>query len=740
MMREIAAGRLAGAFVDVSNTSGEGRRETRIFRDCLRMLRRHKLLFAVCVLLPLVGGVSVALLQPPVYLASSSVVIDTSGKDVVTLRNVLSDVSTDNEAITGELELLSSRELLEKVATKLSLLDNKEFNPALRTSLASTLIAEGKTALRRWLPIGREAPDAEERRPINDVVEALRDHLLITPVGRSRVIRITSTAKDPAVAAAIVNTLATTYTEEHLRLRNDARRQANDWISARLTDLRTKADESATAVEAYRAAHGLARGRDSLLIQQQATEASTQLTTARVRVAEARSRLSDAELALKANQPGQIASVLSSLAIQQLRQQESELAARRANLLANSGASHPSVIAAQAQLRVVQGQIAAETSRIVASLRDAVRIAESQEVELGRHLAKTRNDVDEASAQDVPLKELQRVADADNSLYQTFLTRARETGSEVAFPTVNVRVLSTAVPPNRPVSPNKPRLVAAGGVLGLILGSLMVLARDMTSRGLRTSADVERLTGMAPFGAIPFCRRRSGALERLRFEEAVASLWTRIFISGSEAAPRSVVITSAVTGEGKTQLARALCAVAARQGQRVLLVDSDLRCSSMTAGFASFEGKPGLYEVLRGEKSLRDVIVAENQRVHVLPSGCGRENPVRLLASSRFTALLQQAEAAYDLVIFDSPPVMIAADAWWLSRSAQMTLLLARWGRTPESAVRAAGIQLFQCGVRNLKVVLSVVDADRLPLYEDATMLGISMRAPQYYRKYLARQ
>ncbi len=735
-----------------------GRREleTAVLRDAWRIVRRHRLLFAVLLLLPLGASIAVAVLTRSTFTASSSVVVDLAGQNVITVRNVLSDVPADTEAMVGEIELLASRELLEQVATRLSLLDDPEFNPALSPAPWRRLLNDGRTAVTMWL--GGEPPPEAAARPMNDVVDTLRAGLVIAPVGRSRVIRITATARDGAVAAQIANTLAAVYTEEHLRLRTQARQQANGWIVERLNDLRQRADRSARLADTYRAAGGLQRGRDSLLVSQQATEASTQATVAHARAAEARAKLSEADGALKATQPDQMASVLSSPLVQQLRQQEAKLTANRADLFTTLGSSHPRALAAQSQLADLQAQIAAETRRIFASLRDDLRAAEAVEADAVKRLAESRQGVEAASAQDLNAQDLQRVADADAAIYQTFLTRARETEAQVAFPTVNVRVLSTAVPPNRPVSPNRGRIVLAGAVLGTVLAFVGALVRDLWSRGLRTSAEIEQLVGVPAFGSIPYRARRANLVDKLRHGEAVAALWTRLFLGGGEgtktgdlrtgdvkfgngrAAPKSVVITSALPGEGKTVLARSLALVAAEHGQRVLIIDADLRRSSLTGSLHAHDGaRLGLYDLLGKRAVLADVVVAEEHLVDVLPAGRGGDNPVKLLSSPQLGALLRTAGQSYDLIIIDSPPVLIGADSWWLCRSADMTLLAVRWGRTPRHTVRATLAQLLQVGVRNVEIVLSIVDAHRSGLYDGDTMLAVTSRSA-VQSSYLVRQ
>jgi len=708
-------------------------REMNFPRDAMRLLRRHKALFALTVLLSSAIGAYIALTLPPVYTASSTVMVEASGKEVITLKEVLADVPADSVAISSEVQVLSSRELLEHVAEKLSLVNDPEFNSSLHPSSLHKLVAEANAEVQRWLAGIVTPPPPVETRPMNEVVATLRRHLVIAPVYQSRVIQISFMSRDPRTAADVVNAIAELYTAHHLQQRNEATQQANAWIDERVAELRSRADRSAAAVEQYRAQHGLVRGRDSLLVQQQVSDASSQLTAAQSRRSQAEAALAEAQRALASGHPERVSAVVNSLAIQQLRQQEAQAAARRSDLGAHLGDANPTSMAAAAQLRGIQGQIAAEVNRVVQSLRDAAAVAKNDEAALVARLDEARKQADSANSEDVGLQQLQREANVDNTLYQTFLTRSKETDPQFNFPTVNVHVLSRAVPPDRPVSPNRPLIGIAGVVIGICFGAGLSVARDLVGRGVRTRRDVEKLFGLAPLGVIPFCNRRSSTLEQLRAREAVATLWTRIIASSGGTAPKSVVVTSAVMKEGKTSLARLLGSVVADHGRRVLIIDADLHCASLSAPFSKRGTTWGLAEVIRGEASLASVTVAAGENCHVLPSGVSHGSPARLLSNSGLKQVLREAEQEYDLVIVDSPPVLIGADASLLGSIAEATIVAVRWEHTSRAAVELALRQLMEVGVRCAGLVLSMVEVSKFALYDEATSVVLSRRARRYY-------
>lgn len=172
----------------------------------------------------------------------------------------------------------------------------------------------------------------------------------------------------------------------------------------------------------------------------------------------------------------------------------------------------------------------------------------------------------------------------------------------------------------------------------------------------------------------------------------------------------------------------------------MLIVDADLRCSSLTAQTQLQKSMPGLAEVIRGEATLPSAVVKDARGFDVLPAGRCNDSPVRLLSSPAFSTMLQDAESAYDLVILNSPPVLITPDAWLIGAKTQATLFVVRWGFTRPAVVMTAMRQLSDVGVRCIGVVLSIVDMGKLAYYDDATAISASRRARPYYLKLAGRK
>jgi Mrp family chromosome partitioning ATPase len=169
-----------------------------------------------------------------------------------------------------------------------------------------------------------------------------------------------------------------------------------------------------------------------------------------------------------------------------------------------------------------------------------------------------------------------------------------------------------------------------------------------------------------------------------------------------------------------------------------LVVDGDLRCSALTARLGRRNRLPGLAEVIRGDIDLDAAVVADGPDLHILPAGNANGSPVQLLSSPAFARLLRAAEVKYDVVIVDSPPVLIGSDAWLIGSLAEATILVTRWASTPNAIVQAAVRQLRDVGVSSVGIVLSAVNINSLARYDDGVSVSVSRSARRYYASTLA--
>jgi polysaccharide biosynthesis transport protein len=320
----------------------------------------------------------------------------------------------------------------------------------------------------------------------------------------------------------------------------------------------------------------------------------------------------------------------------------------------------------------------------------------------------------------------------------------KEAGISVGLKASNIRVVDSADPPRRPAKPNVPLNLALGLVMGLGLGVGAAFLQEHLDNTLKTSSDVERFLQLPALALIPSAssqenqaglqglyRRKLGkngdsnlanGHDRSRvmaeatnsfsaLAEAFRGLRTSVLLSSAKHPPRSLLVTSALPGEGKTTVSINLAVSLAQLGKRVLLIDCDLRRPSIHEAF-DLQRDEGVVNYLTGQRDWRE-LAARNGTAHldVLPCGPVPPDPAELLSSDAMQALVREATDEYDFVVIDSPPILNVADSRILATHVDGVVLVINGGVTTRDMVQRAQAQANEVGANVIGVVLNNVDA-----------------------------
>nr|WP_231135240.1 polysaccharide biosynthesis tyrosine autokinase [Motilibacter deserti] len=281
---------------------------------------------------------------------------------------------------------------------------------------------------------------------------------------------------------------------------------------------------------------------------------------------------------------------------------------------------------------------------------------------------------------------------------------------------VRLRLFEAPYLPAEPFSPDKQRNYLLGLVLGLVLGVAAAFVADSLDRSVRTAEDVERISGLTLLASIPLEHRGQRALAaqlpRSQRAEAVRQLRTNVMFAGVDKPLRTLLVTSAVASEGKTTTAVNLAITSALAGQRVLIVDADLRRPGVSDELG-IEGAFGLTNLLIDETTLEDAVQpwGPDGELHVLPSGAVPANPSELLGSMRMLDLIHELRLRYDLVIFDTPPVLPVTDATVLARAVDGVVLVTKVGSTSRDRLKRAVQGLRKLDIRIVGVTCNWTSA-----------------------------
>lgn len=689
-------------------------------RAALALLWRRKALVFATVLLTTLGTLLVVFQLTPRYTADVQILIAPRDTNVVDIEDVLESLRPDPMTVRTEVELLRSRALAETVVDQLGLVEVAEFNRRLRPpSLRNPIDWFRRAVLKSGATV---TPEEAERLAHSDTVTALMDAVNVEVIMVSRMVSVAATSEDRELAAAIANTLAETYLDEQLQAKFRATEQASVWLNERVATLREQVEGSNQAVEDHRQAHGLTQASSAVLVEEQISEVNTRLIAAQADVAAAEARLRHARQ-LMASEGGiyGASEVLSSTLIQNLRLQEAELAGQAAQMTAEYGPRHPKMINITAELEDIRAKITAEVQRIVRSLANAVNVARTRESTLERSLDGLKTEASRLASTQARLRVLEREAEANQGLFDVFLARQKETGESEELQNPDGRIISPATAPASPSWPNAPVIILVAFVASIVLALLLVyLVEQVFERGFAHADQMEQALGLGTLSAIPLVTEEQQTLAQHVLEkptsalaESLRMLHAGLLLADFDGAPCvSVLVTSSVAGEGKTVIATSLARLLASTGHKVLLIDADLR-HGRVANWLGLPSKNGLANVLtRRLPSVEGAIQRDEiSGLDVLPAGKTELSATNIVRSRQMADLIESMRSQYEMIIIDSPPLLLVSDARTLARLADRTVFVVRWTDTARG-IATAGLKALASGeARIAGSVLSMVEA-----------------------------
>jgi len=690
------------------------------FRGWIAAFRRRLPLFIAALVAGLALTAFFTLRQTPMYEAVATVVITAQQPTVVQSAQVAPGVlqaAGDSSPLETQLELLKSRALADRVARQLKLDEDPDFNPYLNKQ-------EGTLdRVRRLLgaaPQPQPTPPAEEVH--ESVLDALQGSVSFRRAGMTAVIEIVAYSANPTKAAAVANAYAQAYLDEQLLAKSQATREANEWLSNRIVELRRQVEAADAAVAQYKINNNLLSAAGTTLTEQQISMLNQQEATARAGLAEDQARLRIAREQLQGGSTGEdVGEALGSSVVQQLRNKRAEISGRVADLQGRYGPRHPDLLKAQRELADNDALITAEIKRIISNLEARVGISRDRLRSLQGSLGAVEGSLASNNRTSVRLQELQRDADAARIVYESYLNRYKDTSAQVGLERADARIVSQARLPDRPSSPNVPMNFAVGLLASCAAGLALIVLASMLDTTLSTADDVERRLGMRYLTGIPLLRSlvpkaRQAPEEYVArsplsfFAETFRSLKTALVYNSNDVQAQIVAITSALPGEGKTTAAACLARTIALQGHKVVIVDCDLRRASLSRLFKR-NTSVGLIEVLNGSSTLQDAILKdEASGADLLPlvaaGGIGKD----IFSSPAMDDLLHQLRANYEVIILDTAPVLAVAETRVLAVKADTVLFLAQWRKTPAKAIENALQLLEDTGAHISGLALTQID------------------------------
>ncbi|WP_342378855.1 polysaccharide biosynthesis tyrosine autokinase [Myxococcus stipitatus] len=680
--------------------------------------RRKWVVLGVAAVVAVLGAVY-TLRQPKVFSASTSLIIDVmaprflDGEVKEVMGEERGNYWFNKEYYATQSEIITSRAVAGRVVDKLGLSTDAAF-------LGLAGVSDEKARVQAMQGA--------------DAVGLLQSRIRVIPAKDSRVMNIAVDDVDAARAALLANEVAAAYMAENLALKLRMTEDARSWLEGRLEDLESQSKVSELAVYDFKKdADMLSTSLESRMsiVSDRINSYNLNLTEVSARIAGLQARVEAIQKLRKASPDDETwAEALPGAKdgpIQDLKKSYTEVRVACAELSERYLPEHPKLLECQGKLAVIQADFLKSLRNVVRSAETELAEAEAQRKNLVKLLDEAKAEAFLVNKKSIEYDRLKRESDNNQRLYELVLKRLKDIELSGLLRTSNVRVLDLARPVFVPVKPNVKRNLLVGLVMGLLAGVGVALLLDLLENSVATQTDIEERLGLAFLGVMPRIEGNRAPKDRDLFvhrepkssvAECCRAIRTNLLFMSPDTPFKTLVVTSSGPQEGKSTTAISLGVAMAQSGNRVLLLDTDMRRPRLHRAFG-VPNELGISSLVVGEGSLDAAVKStEVPGLFVLPCGPLPPNPAELLHTRAFTELLKTVAGKFDRVLLDSPPLNAVADAAVLATQSDGVVLVLKAGKTNREAARRALRSLADVQARMYGAILNDVDL-RAPRYGD---------------------
>lgn len=669
-----------------------------------RLALKHRILIGSVLAAAIVLGLAITLLTTPTYTATMTLQIDREAARILDEEGTEPQESMiqGEEFFQTQYGLLRSRSLAERVIESEGLASSDAFLEAMGVEAPE---GSGVTAAQR----------AAARR--EEILKILEKNLDVVPVRGSRLVSVSFTSPDPALAARIANAFGENFIQSNLDRKYESSSYAREFLEDRIAQTKSTLEAAERQLVAYATqqqiinlndGNGQEDGPSQSLVSRNLSSLNNALADATAERVAAQEKWRQVRSASLMSLPD----VFQNSTIQRLAEERAKLNAQYEQNLKIYQGEYPQMVQLRAQIEELDGQISALSREIRDSVRTEYEIALNKERVLQANVNGLKSDALNLRDRSIQYNILQREVDTSRTLYDGLLQRYKVISVTAVVATNNVSVVDTAMPPTAPSGPKLLLNLAIAALLGLGFGILAAFILEALDESLATPEDVETKLGVPVLGAVPRLAKGEKpatalADPRSGFSEAYYSLRTALEFSTPHGAPRSLLVTSARPAEGKSTTAYSLAQSFARTGRRVLLVDGDLRNPSMHRA-VGVDNETGMSNLLSGSATLKSIIhKTQSENLSFVACGPLPPNPAELWGGEGIRQFLAEAMAEFDHVVIDGPPVLGFADAPILAANMEGTVFVLESRGTRRGQARGALRRLHMGAAKLLGVVLT---------------------------------
>lgn len=719
-----------------SGGAGNGRpAHDNLVREYLGLIVKHRTVMASVVIVSVALSVLYSFIATRWYTAESRIRISTYEPVLTATRieDVLQQKSKETNYLETQLEELKS----------LSLADRVLQDPQIYSFFAASAKSNSRSS--------DDISGAGYRAPIG-MIRAYLGSLSIAPVRRTSLVTIGAMAKDPVIAARIAKSHALAYIDWVRDARLEQQTRSLTFLENQANELRQKVSDLERSLADYAEKNAIVGvNKDENIVAQkmaQLNSALTEITTRRLE-AENISKGATSNLGDSAG--------FDDVSTQTMRSDLARLEGEYQQLSSKFMPGYPRMQQLEAQIGGIKRSIQDQRKQILSGLKAKSDALIQQEAEMKEELEQQKSRAFELSKKQVQFNALNRELASSRDLLESVLKQMKETGLSAENNASNVSLVDSPVIPTSPAYPRKMVILLIGLMGGIGAALALALLLNRLDSSIRSTDELLGYLGLPSLGLVPSFEREPakpllGAPNALlgapkqtttsndveEFDEnmpiiskgrdiisplvflrqprslaaeAYRAIRTALLLSKAGDAPRTMLVTSAQSGEGKTTSAVNLVASLASSGAKVVLVDADIRRPAVHKHFGLQNDGPGLVEILTGQRSFEEIAIRDPiKRVTVLTAGSSPPNPAELLGSAEMLSFIEMLASKFDYVVIDSPPVLPVTDSVVLSRLVEGVVFVVGSGVTPRKVVADAVNRLHAVGAHVLGSILNNVD------------------------------
>jgi len=639
----------------------------------------------------LTAGILYAFRATPIYEAVGQLMINPEGGGILNGQAIIG-LGRDTEYLQSQYRVLQSRTLVEKIVSKLRLDEDPEYRDKV------------------------------------DRVEAVAKDIKVTPIRLTRLVLISSQHPDPTRAKEMVNSLMDAFMADNQQQKTLLANESLRLLTTEVGSTETALFRLSTEIQEYRRKNDAMSLDDRVNIVANGLLRTKELVEARaVSAKEAQQVATDAERWRDSGRPlANYPMIAQDMEVARTRVNLAERESRMSGVTNLYGPRHPTYIRLSAEIASDQNRLLAETQRALASLKARAELEASNLQSARTKLKESEDEVARLNELRAAYEVLIRKRERMEAMFQLLLGKQKELNLSANEIAQNVRVVDYAQVPVIPVKPKKPLVLVASMVLGILVGAGLAFFLAYLNDSVKTVDDVESVIGVRFLGYVShidsnspedrdllaFVDPTSAAAEMFR------SLRATLQLGASPESQKIMAVTSTVAGEGKSLVTSNYAIVAAQAGQKVLLIDADLRRPSIHQAF-QFPNDVGLTTWLSGKTDNPGSVVRASPVANLDTIVCGPipKTPAELLVSARLSQLIEWAGGKYDRVIIDCPPVSAVSDPLVVAARCDATLFVTRFNKVRKEHVRRAVLKLKNSGANVIGLCINDLSFDTSEAY-----------------------